>query len=1353
MDEHIETLASYVPRLVVHQLVRNEAPIEQPTIERFSGAALLIDISGFTTLTEQFIQSDSAGLEELIQILNAYFGQIIDSIRKFGGDVFKFAGDALLAVWLVEDIQTETLLPQVLHAGQCALDIQSSLQSFGKVKDVALSSRIGIGAGTMRVCHLGGIFNRWELTLSGTPLDQIQQLQQQAQPGWVVISADAWTIIQPYCQGVALEGTSIRLLSTYLGVPILPPSPISLSRTLEEGLKAYIPAAILARLSAGHREWLAEYRWVTLLFIHFPDLDNISLQQAQAAMVAIQQNLYHFEGSINKISIDEKGASLIAVLGLPPLAHENDAERGVRAAIAMQAALKTMGWRCSIGVTTGSVFCGTIGNSYRREYTVIGNVVNLAARLMQVAQNHILCDSTTYEATRHRIPFRTVPAMCLKGIELPVVAYEPLEPNLKPDREISVKNIPNLIGRESERQRLIESTANSLQRHVSGISIIEGEAGIGKSHLLSHFLLWIEAQGIPYTTASGDEIEQLTSYYPWRQILSQLLALDSLDIESRRARLSQIGIPRDLDPSISLLNLILGVDFPETALTQAMSPSIRAENIRLMLLEILRVSLGNRQHIIILEDAHWLDSASWLLISTLVQQSLPIHFIIVTRTFEQAAPDGYRSLCQSSLAEVISLQCLSPEDTGALICQKLGASGMAKVLLSLIYDKTEGHPLYSVELAQALLAANRICLQPHDFYLSPSASSLDIAFPTTLQALITGRIDRLLPSQQLTLKIASTIGRYFPYLILHTIYPFESEKAGLKLHLQELQQTNLITLMAPAENWTYSFKSLIAHDVAYQSMLYEQRRSLHRNIAEWYEREHVSDLTSYYPLLVYHWSRANDPAKTLQYLSPAGEQAFQEGAYTEAIVFFTKALNIASLESQPLLQRAGWHRKIAEAHIGLGQLVEGIEQLQHAASTLGHPVPTTHFGLFFQIARQTLQQVRHLLVRSRAKAVSTTVQNTRLELTRIYVCLGEMYYYIHRRALATYTSLAGLNLAESLPPSSELANIYANMCFVVGINRMHALARRYSAFARKTIQLSHASLSAQGWVLLVTGAYQSGEGQWQSARTDLYQAADIFRQIRDRHHLAEALSAISLIDHCQGQFHAAIELWKQAFTLGEEVGDLQAQSWGLLGQAEEYLCLGQSDESQRYIDRAETILSSQEKLVCEQIRLHGLSALIASHRGDIAATLQETAKALSLMKQSPPIAIYVLEGYASVLEAYLLIWETHPGTILPYSPEICLAYKAMNQYANSFSIGKPRMLRLKGQMAWLGGKKRKAKDFWQQSLYWAKNFEMPYEQGRTYYEYGCHLSADVALRQEYLNVASQISKKLGVRPEPSIPLR
>ncbi|NJK41719.1 MAG: adenylate/guanylate cyclase domain-containing protein [Acaryochloridaceae cyanobacterium SU_2_1] len=195
------------------------------------------------------------------------------------------------------------------------------------------------------------------------------------------------------------------------------------------GLKAYIPGAILARLEAKQGDWLAEYRLLTLLFVYLPNLNYaVPLEQLQEMMQALQSSLYRFEGSINKLSVDDKGTTLVAALGLPPFAHEDDPERGLRAALEMQTKLQGLNWPCAIGITTGKVFCGIIGSPKRREYTMIGNPVNLAARLAHRSTKGILCDQATYQSAQHRLAFRALPPLQLKGISHSVQVYQPSVP-------------------------------------------------------------------------------------------------------------------------------------------------------------------------------------------------------------------------------------------------------------------------------------------------------------------------------------------------------------------------------------------------------------------------------------------------------------------------------------------------------------------------------------------------------------------------------------------------------------------------------------------------------------------------------------------------------------------------------------------------------------------------------------------------------------------------------------------------------------------------------------------------------------------------------------------------------------
>ena len=181
MSAFIKTLASYVPGLIIHRLAANPTPITTPISEHFPAAVLFADISGFTALTEHLAQQGPAGAEVLTRELNAYFGQLIDLITIHGGDVIKFAGDALTAVWPVAIAADRDALPLAAQqAATCALAIQAALQDYQTRDGHRLALRMGLGVGNITLMHVGGVYGRWELVITGSPLSQVSQAEAHA---------------------------------------------------------------------------------------------------------------------------------------------------------------------------------------------------------------------------------------------------------------------------------------------------------------------------------------------------------------------------------------------------------------------------------------------------------------------------------------------------------------------------------------------------------------------------------------------------------------------------------------------------------------------------------------------------------------------------------------------------------------------------------------------------------------------------------------------------------------------------------------------------------------------------------------------------------------------------------------------------------------------------------------------------------------------------------------------------------------------------------------------------------------------------------------------------------------------
>jgi hypothetical protein len=196
-----------------------------------------------------------------------------------------------------------------------------------------------------------------------------------------------------------------------------------------------VPGAILARLDAGQTAWLSELRHVSVLLLRLPDLDDITpgtLRKATDVVREVQEALYEYEGSVNKLGVDDKGTTLVAAFGLPPVAHEDDPVRAVRAALGIQAQLRRHRVPFAIGIATGRAFCGSVGSELRREYTMIGRVVNRGARLMQTALDDVVCDRATQQAANAKLTFERLPPRQVKGVAEPVVVFRPR--GLRPTR-------------------------------------------------------------------------------------------------------------------------------------------------------------------------------------------------------------------------------------------------------------------------------------------------------------------------------------------------------------------------------------------------------------------------------------------------------------------------------------------------------------------------------------------------------------------------------------------------------------------------------------------------------------------------------------------------------------------------------------------------------------------------------------------------------------------------------------------------------------------------------------------------------------------------------------------------------
>lgn len=895
-----DPLLSFVPGIVRRRLVAGAAP--RGDVERIQAVVLAADISGFTQLVGS-LRETPAGIDELSGILNDGFGRLIDAIDQTGGDTLGFAGDSLLAYWLDGPDAPAA-------AARAGLDAQRRLLS----ADRRIRVRIGLAVGELALWTVGGVEDRWLVVASGEGPAAAASLQASAELGQVVVT-DALAAAAARAIRTTMENGIHRLVDVdgpadHRVGPAASRIDGTASKTpmttIEPALlRPYLPATIVARLGAGHEQFLSELRTITAVFVRVSGLGHgTGLDDLQDVVRAIQASIFRYEGTLTA-GADEKGITFVGAFGMPPEAHEDDADRALSAAGALHLALAALDRPHGIGVATGRAFCGPKGNDIRREYTALSDAVNVAARLAAAASESgrpaILCEPATVRAARGQWSFDTAVSLRIKGKTELLTAFG-LQHRIARAGLTAGQMAGRMVGRRPELERIL-GLMRSAPAGTSGRAVaIVADPGMGKTSLLGAVAEALRDAGEQIVVGYADSLERSIPFRAWSTVFATILEVDPDDRERT------LEVLRDRVGSLApLLSPVLGLEIEDTAETAALGDERRLAATRTLLLQILWAATerGGRLHVL-LEDAHWFDSASWGLLAEAVRR--PGLAVALTTRPEDGSRDrgSIESLAGAEVTE-IRLQPLTRTEVGELVRAHLGVDGVDDAVETLLVETCKGNPFFTVEVMKGLVQRGALVVRDGRAVLAGDGA---LEVPDSIQAAITARIDGLSADQQLTLKVASVVGSSFETAILARVHPTGRTLEAIIGDVEALHERDLVI---PTETGVHTFNHALTREVAYGLMMGEQRRDLHRSVAQCYETDDV-DRDALYPILAHHWLRAENSEKAVLYLTRAAVSSLAHGMPREAVDHGVQAAALlgVELETDPAKIRAILPGELAE---------------------------------------------------------------------------------------------------------------------------------------------------------------------------------------------------------------------------------------------------------------------------------------------------------------------------------------------------------------------------------------------------------------------------------------------------------
>jgi class 3 adenylate cyclase/tetratricopeptide (TPR) repeat protein len=601
-----------------------------------------------------------------------------------------------------------------------------------------------------------------------------------------------------------------------------------------------------------------------------------------------------FGGSIGQY----QGDGLLVYFGYP-LAHEDDAQRAVRAGLGILAELPHLNSRLQqtlkdlrdfplqlrIGIHTGLAVVGEMGTGTRRELIALGEAPNIASRLQSAAEpNTVFVSADMHHLTRRFFEYHDLGMREVKGLSQPLHLYRVLQAHSH--FEISPKvGVPPLVGRKEELE-LLETRWEQIKEGEGWVVLLSGEAGIGKSRLVqalkerldkeSH--LRLELQCSPY--------HQNSAFYPVIDLLQRLLHFERTDTPQEKFAKLEASLERfqlSLLEVVPLLSSLLSLPLPAHYPALTLAPQRQRQKLQEALQALFVADTAQHPVLQIVEDLHWADPSTLEMFSSFVNQgSMPRSLTLFTFRSEFSPPWANRSHVTH-----LTLNRLSRKQTEDMMVQLAKGKTLPSEVTHQLVTKTDGVPLFVEELTKTVLTSDWLKEETNRYILTRPLPAFGI--PATLHDLLLAKLDRLGPAKEVV-QLGATLGREFPYELLQAVSSLD--EAALQSALNQLVTAELLYRRKFLSYESYVFKHALFQEAAYQSLLRSTRQQSHRKIAQALQEEFADIAETQPELLADHYTEAGLIEQAIPCWQRAGQRAVERSANLEAANHFYKGLEL-----------------------------------------------------------------------------------------------------------------------------------------------------------------------------------------------------------------------------------------------------------------------------------------------------------------------------------------------------------------------------------------------------------------------------------------------------------------------------